>query len=114
VWVEGETARVRLPRAGWLGATIRIAIRPNTLIEAGPDAVQPASGLVQRVSAALNGHALGTSTLSPGWQDITFPARGRDWIYGFNVLDLQFSYALPVRAGDGRALSAAIDRISVE
>ena len=114
VWVEGETARVRLPRAGWLGATIRIAIRPNTLSDAGPDAVQPGSGLVQRVSAALNGHALGTSTLSPGWQEITFPARGRDWIYGFNVLDLQFSYALPVRAGDGRALSAAIDRISID
>ena len=118
VWVEGETARVRLPRAGWLGATIRIAIRPNVPIDAGPnaapDAVQPGSGLVQRVSAALNGHALGTSTLSPGWQEMTFPARGRDWIYGFNVLDLQFSYALPVRAGDGRALSAAIDRISVD
>ena len=117
VWVEGETARVRLPRAGWLGATIRIAMRPHVPIDAGPnaapDAVQP--GVVSSsVCAAINGQALGTSTLSPGWQEMTFPARGRDWNYGFNVLDLQFSYAVPARGEDRRALSAAIDRISVD
>lgn len=118
VWVEGETARVRLPRAGWVGATIRIAIRPNVLIAAGPtseaDAGRLDGNLVQRVSVALNGRALGVSTLSPGWQEITYASRGRDWIYGFNVLDLQFTYALPADGGDGRALSAAIDRISID
>ena len=29
VWVEGERARIRVPRAGWRGATIRMAIRPH-------------------------------------------------------------------------------------
>ena len=118
VWVEGETARVRLPRAGWLGATIRIAIRPNILAKTEPSTALEAGrsdgGVVQRVSAALNGCALGVSTLAPGWQEITLRSRGRDWLYGFNVLDLQFTYAAPVRGGDGRPLSAAIDRISIE
>jgi hypothetical protein len=112
VWVEGETARVRVPRAGWLGATIRVVIRPNVM-DAGVDA-KLHNGLVQRVSAALNGRALGASTLAPGWQEITFASRGRDWRYGFNVLDLQFTYAVAARDGDGRALSAAIDRIRIE
>jgi hypothetical protein len=103
VWVEGETARVRMPRAGWSGATIRIAIRP-----------QPSNANVaQRVSASINGHLLGAVTLQPGWQEIEFPSRGRDWRYGFNVLDLQFSYAVPSGA-DPRALSAAIDWVGVE
>jgi hypothetical protein len=110
VWVEGETARVRVPRAGWLGATIRIAIRPNTArLNSGPS-----GAMVQRVSAMLNGRALGESTLSPGWQEIIFTSRGGDWFYGFNVLDLQFTYAEPMSGGDGRALSAAIDRISID
>ena len=34
--------------------------------------------------------------------------------YGFNVLDLQFTYAEPMSGGDGRALSAAIDRITID
>lgn len=113
VWVEGETARVRLPRAGWLGATIRIEIRPNG-INAGHNAELADGGLVQRVSAALNGRTLGVTTLSPGWQEITFTTRGRDWRYGFNVLDLQFTYAVTGRDGDGRALSAAIDHINID
>ena len=109
VWIEGETARVRVPRAGWLGATIRIAIKPNVFPAGAPN-----GGLVQRVSAMLNGRTLGVSTLSPGWQEITFASRGGDWFYGFNVLDLQFTYAVPMSGGDGRALSAAIDRISID
>ena len=69
---------------------------------------------MQRVSAGLNGRALGVATLADGWQEITFRSRGRDWRYGFNVLDLQFSYATAAPDGDGRPLSAAIDRVSVE
>ena len=105
VWIEGETARVRLPRAGWRGATIRIAVKPHI----------PHAGLVQRVSAALNGRALGMAILSDGWQEITFSSRARDWRYGFNVLDLSFSYALPPDppSNDPRALSAAIDSVIV-
>jgi hypothetical protein len=105
VWVEGETARVRVPRAGWRGATIRMAIRPHS----------PRAGLVQRVSVAINGRVLGVATLADRWQEIGFPSRARDWRYGFNVLDLSFSYALPADppSDDRRALSAAVDWVSV-
>jgi hypothetical protein len=103
VWIEGETARVRLPRAGFTGATIRLAIRPQ-------------SGFDQRVAASINGHAVGMARLSDQWQEVTFPAPARVWNYGFNVLDLTFSYARPSDrpVGDRRALSAAIDRIAIE
>lgn len=103
VWIEGETARVRVPRAGWHGATIRVAIRPHA----------PHDGRVQRVAAALNGRAVGVTTLREGWQEIAFASRGRDWRYGFNVLELQFSYAAP-SDGDPRPLSAAIDWLQIE
>jgi hypothetical protein len=106
VWIEGETARIRLPRAGWRGATIRVAIRPNV----------PQSDLDQRVSASLNDRAIGVARLGDGWQEITFSTRGRDWNYGFNLLDLHFSYALPRSSStnDRRPVSAAIDWIAVE
>jgi hypothetical protein len=104
VWIEGETARIRLPRAGWSGATIRIAIRPHV----------PQVGLTQRVSASLNGRAIGIVRLEEGWQEITFPTRARAWNHGFNVLNLTFSYAAPGLPGDARALSAAIDRIAID
>jgi hypothetical protein len=45
VWIEGETARVRVPRAGFSGAAIRIAIRPAS----------HSAGSSQTVAAALNG-----------------------------------------------------------
>jgi hypothetical protein len=106
VWIEGETARVRLPRAGWRGATVRIAIRPNI----------PQPGLQQRVAASLNGRSIGMVRLDDRWQEISFATSRRDWNYGFNVLDLSFAYALPsaAPASDRRALSAAIDRIVIE
>jgi hypothetical protein len=106
VWIEGETARVRLPRAGWTGATIRVAIRPHT----------PEPGLDQRVAGALNGRAIGVVRLQEGWQEVAFESRTRDWFYGFNVLDLRFSYAVPGAApnADRRLLSAAIDWVRVE
>jgi hypothetical protein len=68
------------------------------------------------VSAALNGRAIGVARLDEGWQEIAFATRARDWNYGFNLLDLTFSYALAPDSstGDRRALSAALDRIVVE
>ena len=69
---------------------------------------------MQRVSSSINGRQLGAVALTPGWQEITFSSRGRDWNYGFNVLDLQFTYAVATSGDDQRALSAAIDRVSVE
>ncbi|HKV99279.1 MAG TPA: hypothetical protein VJN96_05620 [Vicinamibacterales bacterium] len=105
VWIEGETARVRLPRAGWRGAAIRLVIRPAPL-----DA-----NTSQEVAASLNGRAIGRARLTDGWQEIVFPASARDWIFGFNVLDLQFAHVAPSNpaTGDQRSVSAAIDRIDV-
>ena len=113
VWIEGESARIRVPRAGWRGATIRVAIRPH-IVAAGAGAGP--TGLVQRVSASINGHALGAVTLAEGWQEITFQSRARAWRYGFNLLDLSFSYALaPAHPSDDRRpLSAAVDWVAVE
>jgi hypothetical protein len=102
VWIEGETARIRLPRAGWTGAAIRVAIKPHA----------PQSGVDQRVAAALNGRPIGSARLQNGWQEVVFESRARDWFYGFNVLDLRFSYASP--AADGRSLGAAIDWVRLE
>jgi hypothetical protein len=104
VWVEGETARIRLPRAGWRGTSIRVDIRPYV----------PHGGLTQRVSASLNGRAIGVATLEDRWQQVTFETQAGDWNYGFNVLDLTFSYAAPSSSSsDKRMLSAAIDRVVV-
>ena len=106
VWIEGETARVRLPRAGWRDATITIAIKP----------VLSRGGSAQRVAVSLNGRGLGMAALADGWQEIRLNSRGRDWNYGFNVLDLAFSYATPLnpQSGDQRAVAAAVDWIAVE
>jgi hypothetical protein len=108
VWIDGPTARLRLPRAGWTGGTIRLAIRPNV----------PHPGAHQTVIASLNGHALGGRALDPGWQEITFKPSRRDWLYGFNVIDLHFSYAGPRQqvTGAGRTTnsSAAVDYVIVE
>ena len=102
VWVEGTTARIRLPRAAWTGATVRVELRPY----------EPFDGLRQRVSASVNDVGIGTTVLQPGWQEISFPARRRLWVFGFNVLNLYFSYALP--GPGGRELSVAIDRITID
>jgi hypothetical protein len=104
VWIEGESARVRLPRAGLTGAAIRIAIRPP----------RHPSGTGQSVAAALNGANLGSRRLHEGWQEIVFDSGRRHWNVGFNVLDLTFSYAVPPASGGDRPLSAAVDWIAVE
>ncbi len=104
VWIEGETARVRLPRAGFGGALIRIAILPPA---------HPA-GTSQTVAASLNGANLGSRRLADGWQEIAFDSRLRHWNVGFNVLDLTFSYSVAVPSSGDRRVSAAIDWIAVE
>ena len=103
VWVEGTTARVRLPRAGWRSATIRVEVRPY----------EPIAGLRQRVTATLNGAAIGIAALRPGWQEIAFPTRARSWNFGFNLLDLHFSYAVPDPTSN-REFSVAIDRVTID
>ena len=65
--------------------------------------------------ATLNDRAIGGAKLREGWQEIAFTAARRQWRYGFNVLNLNFAYAIPdTPAGDGRALAAAIDRVTIE
>jgi hypothetical protein len=112
VWIEGATARIRVPRAGWSGATVRLAVRPYIA----------APGAQQTVMASLNRHVLGRAVLAPGWQEISFRSRRRDWLYGFNMLELSFAYAAPApgissvhsTSGEPRELSAAVDFLAIE
>jgi hypothetical protein len=110
VWIEGASARIRLPRAGWTGATIRLVIRPNV----------PYRGARQTIIASLNGQNLGGRPLVDGWQEIAFRTERAQWIYGFNVLDLFFAYAAPLggdrpsSSGARREIAAALDVVSVE
>jgi len=107
VWIEGDVARVRLPRAGWLGTTIHIVIKPFA----------PAGAPRQRVRALLNDHTLGVADLESNWSDVGFDAPRHVWFYGFNLLELRFDHAVsPAQfgySGDTRLLSAAVDTISV-
>jgi hypothetical protein len=107
VWVEGRTARVRLPRASRSTTTIHVIARAH----AAPGAS------AQRITAMLNGRGIGLATLGPQWTEVTFRAPGRAWYYGFNVLDLTFAYASDAAGGEdggqSRQLSAAIDLVRV-
>jgi hypothetical protein len=105
VWVEGESARIRMPRAAWGGATIHIDIRPYELTGG--------FGQRQRVAASLNANTIGVVALEPHWQRISFHAPALVWNYGFNILTLNFSYASLERQS-GRRLSVGIDRVSVD
>jgi glycosyl transferase family 87 len=109
VWVEGTTARIRVPRAAWTGAMIEVAVKPNS----------PYPGARQSVLISLNGHTLGTAPLKDGWQDVACRARRSDWIYGFNLLELSFSYAAPrpdaqVHTVPPKQYAAAIDFLKIE
>jgi hypothetical protein len=72
--------------------------------------------------ASLNGRVLGRTVLQPGWQEISFRSRRRDWLYGFNVLELSFAYAaaapgisnVSTPSGEPRELSAAVDFLRIE
>jgi hypothetical protein len=105
VWLVGETARIKVPRAGWSGCVIHIVGR----------AYAPPGSPRQRVEAVLNGHTLGVVDIDVDWTDWRFPAPRRDWYYGFNLLELRFSHALapPNSATDVEILplSAAVDSI---
>jgi hypothetical protein len=107
VWIEGQTARVRLPRAARSATAVHVVARAH-----------PAPGAAaQRVTARLNGRALGLATLGPQWTELKFTAPRGAWYYGFNVLDLTFAYAADAAARDKdgrpRQLSAAIDSVRV-
>ena len=71
---------------------------------------RPARVSVDKRPRAGRGHSRG------GWQEISFQSRARAWRYGFNVLDLSFSYAVaPVLPSDDpRPLSVAVDWVAVE
>jgi len=102
VWVEGNAARVRVPRAGLTAATIRIDLQPfdgSTLAR-------------QQLRVSVNGRSVGEAALTSGWQTITFRAPASRWNYGFNVMTLEFSQT-GLDPASGRQLSAGIDRIAV-
>lgn len=106
-WVDGDRARVLLPRRSRRSGVIEIVCQPNL----------PTAHAAQDMSAVLNGVLLGTVPLHEGWQTVTLPAPERAWLVGVNDLALSFSSAVsPLEAGTGadtRKLSVAFDRISV-
>jgi len=103
VWVEGTAARVRAPRASLTAATIAVDVKPF-----GDDTSQ-----LQQMRVSVNGRAVGEPiALQPGWQTVSVVAPAARWTYGFNLLTLEFSRALP-EPGTGRQLSAGIDRIRI-
>jgi hypothetical protein len=105
VWVEGPMARTRVPRAGLTSTQIHVRLQPFA----------PVSGLKQTVTALLNDHPIGEVTLTDDWQDVAFDAPRSVWLYGFNVLTLEFGYATSAwQTGTGtdtRQLSAAVARV---
>ncbi len=107
VWVEGDVARIRLPRAGWFGTTIRVTLKPYG----------PGGGPRQHVSALLNDRPIGVADVDDGWSDAVFYAPQRAWFYGLNVLELRFGHAVSAallgNGSDTRQLSVAVDAISV-
>ena len=109
VWVEGESARGRLPRASRSTTKLHVIARAQAI----------AGFRRQRVAAVLNGHTLGLSVLGSEWTDLTFVAPRKTWYYGFNLLELRFSYALPLgqdvaSEGTGTRVSAAVDVVRIE
>jgi hypothetical protein len=107
VWIEGDVARVRLPRAGWFGTKVHVVTKPYA----------PFGARRQRIRALLNDQPLGVVDLTSDWSDVAFDAPRRVWYYGFNVLELHFAYALSPaefeKTSDRRQLSAAVDAIRV-
>jgi hypothetical protein len=106
-WVEGRSAEILVARNSRRAAAIDILCQPYL----------PAATSTQHLSVALNGIVLGDLTLRDGWQTVTVDAPPRAWTYGVNRLLLSLSAAVsPAEAGTGddrRALSVAVDRVSV-
>jgi hypothetical protein len=107
VWIEGDVARVRLPRASRSDTPIHLLIRAPAL----------ADGRSQRLTALLNDRIVGVATVSRQWTDLRFVAPRRVWYYGFNLLELRFAgQSEPFAFGPGKDLqrvSAAIDVVRV-
>lgn len=102
VVVEGPTATVRLPRAGFGAGRIRVVARTQIPAERRP----------QRIRATLNDQTLGVALVPREWEEMVFEAPSRVWRYGFNVLRLHMSQT--AIAPDGREVSIAVDRITLE
>ena len=94
-----------MPRAGLTSTQIHVTLQPFA----------PVPGLKQTVTALLNDQFIGGATLTDGWQDVAFDAPRSRWLYGFNVLTLEFGYATSAAetetGTDTRQLSVAVDRV---
>jgi hypothetical protein len=106
-WVDGTRAEILVPRRSRSNATIDLVCQPYL----------PRTGLVQQLSASLNGTVIGTVTLKEGWQHVDLAAPGHAWQIGVNELTLFLSAAVSPRESgdgdDGRKLSVAVDRLTV-
>jgi hypothetical protein len=106
-WIWGAEARVAIPRRTPSASLIVITSEP---VVAPGDAVQ-------RVTATLNGHPLGSVEARAGWQTLRFGAPASAWLTGSNDLALRCATSTsPVLIGmsdDPRHLSLAIKSLDV-
>jgi hypothetical protein len=86
---------------------LQVAVEPFTYPGAAP----------QRLTAEVNGMAIGSVDLAPGWQSVELPAPARVWRAGVNRVSLAFSREtrpVDVGAADTRPLAAAVDAVTLE
>jgi hypothetical protein len=83
-WVVGREASLELPRFETSSASLKLRLRPPSQLAGW-----------QVVRSVINGHAIGSTQLSRGSQDITLDVPGSVWRPGRNLLVLQFRGALP-------------------
>lgn len=106
-WIEGNRAEILVARRSRAGADLTIVCQPHL----------PTPGSTQQISVVLNGVVLGTATLRPGWQRVTFEAPKKAWLLGVNEVVVSASTsASPRETGtgdDARKLSVAIDALVV-
>ncbi len=97
VWIDGREAELYLPLRFETAQPVDLVLRVQPF--AYPDAPQ------QALSVEMNGVALGTQTLQPGWQEVRFAAPAEATRSGLNRLWLRFGHsARPVDVLPGQGM----------
>ena len=106
-WAASTRATVVIPRYGREERELRMRVMP----------LDHPSLAKQTMRVSLNGRALETFTLAPGWQDVS--VRAPAWKDGLNTLAFDFGRAvapaeLDPANGDARKLAVAFDWIAID
>jgi hypothetical protein len=97
VWVDGRAAELYLPLRFETAQPVDVALRVQPFAYPGAPP--------QTLSVEMNGVALGTQPLEPGWQELRFSAPAEATRSGLNRLWLRFSHsARPIDVLPGQGL----------